>query len=149
MDKKEMLTSVSACAVNRRQVNRGLAGAGLAAALALFGCGKKEEQQEQSQAPAQAPAQPTQTAMAAIPTLHVLNWQGYGTDEAWALKIFEDRYKCKVVHDYFNSEPEMLTKLRTNPGVYDVVLVNSSFTQQAAKEGLIQAIDTSKITNWK
>ncbi len=150
MDKKKLLTSVSASVLSRRQVNRGLACVGLTAALALFGCGKKDEQQEQqSQAPAQAPAQPTQTAEAPAPTLHVLNWQGYGTDEAWALKIFEDRYKCKVVHDYFNSEPEMLTKLRTNPGVYDVVLVNSSFTQQAAKEGLIQAIDTSKITNWK
>ena len=63
MDKKEMLASVSTYAVNRRQVNRGLAGAGLAAALALFGCGKKDEQQ-QAQTPAQAPAQPTQTAMA-------------------------------------------------------------------------------------
>jgi spermidine/putrescine transport system substrate-binding protein len=81
--------------------------------------------------------------------LHVLNWQGYGTDEAWAIKLFEQRTGCKVVHDYFNSEQEMLTKLRTNPGTYDVVLINSSYTQQAAKEGLIQAIDTSKITNWK
>ena len=39
---------------------------------------------------------------------------------------------------------EMLTKLRTNPGTYDVVLINSSYTQQAAKEGLIQPIDTSQ-----
>jgi spermidine/putrescine transport system substrate-binding protein len=81
--------------------------------------------------------------------LHVLNWQGYGTDEAWATKLFQDRTGCKVVHDYFNSEEEMLTKLRTNPGTYDVVLINSSYTTAAAKEGLLQAIDTSKITNWK
>ncbi len=81
--------------------------------------------------------------------LHVLNWQGYGTDEAWAVKAFEEKNGCKVVHDYFNSEEEMLTKLRTNPGTYDVVLVNSSYTAAAAKEGLLQAIDTSKITNWK
>src|SRR5437773_592885 len=81
--------------------------------------------------------------------LHVLNWQGYGTDEAWALKTFEGRTGCKVIHDYFNSEEEMLTKLRTNPGAYDVVLVNSSYTGDAAKEGLLQAIDTSKMINWK
>ena len=81
--------------------------------------------------------------------LHVLNWQGYGTDEAWAVKDFEAKNGCKVVHDYFNSEEEMLTKLRTNPGTYDVVLVNSSYTAAAAKEGLLQPIDTSKITNWK
>ena len=26
-----------------------------------------------------------------------------------------------MAHDYYNSEPEMITKLRTNPGGYDVV----------------------------
>jgi spermidine/putrescine transport system substrate-binding protein len=80
--------------------------------------------------------------------LHVLNWQGYGTDEAWALKIFEERTGLKVIHDYFNSEQEMLTKLRTSPGTYDVVLINNTFTEQAAKEGLIQPIDAGKITNF-
>jgi len=80
--------------------------------------------------------------------LHVLNWQGYGTDEAWALKMFEDRTHLKVVHDYFNSEQEMLTKLRTSPGTYDVVLINNTFTEQAQKEGLIQPIDPSKISHF-
>ncbi|MBX6324130.1 MAG: extracellular solute-binding protein [Rhodospirillaceae bacterium] len=81
--------------------------------------------------------------------LHVLNWQGYGTDEPWAIELFTQRTGVKVVHDYFTSEQEMLTKLRTSPGVYDVVLINSSFTPQAVSEGLIQPIDTSKITNFK
>lgn len=80
--------------------------------------------------------------------LHVLNWQGYGTDEAWALKIFEEKTGIKVIHDYFNSEQEMLTKLRTSPGTYDVVLINNTFTGQAADEGLIQPIDPSKISNF-
>jgi spermidine/putrescine transport system substrate-binding protein len=80
--------------------------------------------------------------------LHVLNWQGYGTDEAWALKMFEERTGIKVIHDYFNSEQEMLTKLRTSPGTYDVVLINNTFTEQAAKEGLLQPIDPGKITNF-
>jgi spermidine/putrescine transport system substrate-binding protein len=80
--------------------------------------------------------------------LHVLNWQGYGTDEPWALEMFEQKTGIKVVHDYFNSEQEMLTKLRTSPGAYDVVLINSTYTEQAAKEGLIQPIDTAKIANF-
>src|SRR5438552_15167640 len=63
--------------------------------------------------------------------LHVLNWQGYGTDEPWALKMFEERTGLKVVHDYFNSEQEMLTKLRTSPGTYDDVLINNTVTEQA------------------
>lgn len=80
--------------------------------------------------------------------LRVLNWQGYGTDEAWALEIFEQRTGVKVVHDAFNSEQEMLTKLRTSPGAYDVVLINSAFTCTAAGEALIEPIDRSKISNF-
>ena len=66
-------------------------------------------------------------------------------DEAWALEMFKARTGIDVVHDYFNSEQEMLTKLRTNPGAYDVVLINASYTAQAASEGLIQPIDTSSL----
>ena len=80
--------------------------------------------------------------------VRVLNWQGYGTDEAWAIELFEEQTGYTVVHDNFNSEQEMLTKLRTSPGAYDVVLINSAFTQQAAEEGLIQPIDSSKISNF-
>ncbi len=79
--------------------------------------------------------------------IRVLNWQGYGTDEAWSLEAFKKKTGIAVVHDYFNSEQEMLTKLRTNPGAYDVVLINSSYTRQAIDEGLIQVIDTSGMKN--
>lgn len=87
------------------------------------------------------------SSVASAQTLRVLNWQGYGTDETFATEAFEDLTGIPVVHEYFNSEQEMLTKLRTNPGAYDVVLINSAFTGQAAQEGLIQAIDTGKIEN--
>ncbi len=80
--------------------------------------------------------------------LRVLNWQGYGTDEGWAVEAFQQQTGVKVVHDYFNSEQEMLTKLRTSPGAYDVVLINSAFTCDAATEGLIEPVDTSKIGNY-
>jgi spermidine/putrescine transport system substrate-binding protein len=80
--------------------------------------------------------------------IKVLNWQGYGTDEKWALEMFEKKTGLKVVHDYFNSEQEMLTKLRTSPGTYDVVLMNNIYVMEAAHEGLIQALDTSKFSNF-
>ena len=80
--------------------------------------------------------------------IKVLNWQGYGTDEKWALEAFEKKTGIKVVHDYFNSEQEMLTKLRTSPGTYDVVLMNNIYVADAAKEGLIQPVDEAKITNF-
>jgi spermidine/putrescine transport system substrate-binding protein len=77
----------------------------------------------------------------------VLNWQGYGTDEAWAVKAFTEKTGIEVVHDYFSSEAEMLTKMRTNPGVYDVVLINSARNQQAAGENLLAPIDFAKLKN--
>jgi spermidine/putrescine transport system substrate-binding protein len=80
--------------------------------------------------------------------IHVLNWKGYGTDEAWAVEAFEKATGHKVINDYFNSEQEMLTKLRTNPGVYDVVMINAAFNDQATAEKLIQPIDTGKIANY-
>jgi len=80
--------------------------------------------------------------------IRVLNWQGYGTDEAWAIEAFTAATGTTVVHDYYTSEQEMLAKLRTSPGSYDVVVINSSFTQLAAEAGLIQPIDSAAIGNW-
>jgi spermidine/putrescine transport system substrate-binding protein len=80
--------------------------------------------------------------------IRVLNWQGYGTDIDWAIAAFTEKTGHTVVHEYFTSEQEMLTKLRTNPGAYDVVLVNSAYTAQAQAEGLLAPIDTSKIANF-
>ncbi len=80
--------------------------------------------------------------------VHVLNWKGYGADEPWAIAAFEKATGHKVVNDFFNSEQEMLTKLRTNPGLYDVVMINAAFNDQAMAEKLIQPIDVSKLSNY-
>jgi spermidine/putrescine transport system substrate-binding protein len=88
------------------------------------------------------------SAFAQSKEIRVLNWQGYGTDEKWATDQFEQNTGIKVVHDYFNSEQEMLTKLRTSPGTYDVVLFNNTFVMEAVGEGLLQPIDTSKIPHF-
>ena len=94
------------------------------------------------------------TALALIATaasadeIRVLNWQGYGTDADWAVEAFTEETGHTVINEYFNSEQEMLTKLRTNPGAYDVVMINVAFVPQAIEEGLIQPIDTSEIENF-
>jgi spermidine/putrescine transport system substrate-binding protein len=77
----------------------------------------------------------------------VLNWQGYGTDEKWAVAAFTQKTGIEVAHDYFSSEPEMITKLRTNPGAYDVVLCNSARVSQVQAENLLAPIDFGKIAN--
>ena len=81
----------------------------------------------------------------AADSITVLNWQGYGTDEDWAVKAFAERTGIEVIHDYFNAEAEMVTKLRTNPGAYDVVLINTARIAQVAAEGLIDPADFSAV----
>lgn len=78
----------------------------------------------------------------------VLNWQGYGTDEKWALEIFKKATGLDVVHDYYNSESEMITKLQTNPGTYDVIVTNSAWNDRASELGVIQPIDTAQISHY-
>ncbi|GIV77371.1 MAG: spermidine/putrescine ABC transporter substrate-binding protein [Litorilinea sp.] len=85
---------------------------------------------------------------AAVRELHVLNWQGYGSDEPWAIEQFEQAHNARVIHDYFNSEDELLTKLRTSPGKYDVVLPNIAYIPPAIQDGLLQPIDVSRLAVW-
>lgn len=88
-------------------------------------------------------------AWAADKELRVLNWQGWGSDQPFALADFEAATGYKVVHDYITSFPEMFTKLRTNPGTYDVIVLNTSYTMAAVDEGLLQPIDVSKLKNFE
>ncbi len=86
---------------------------------------------------------------AQVDKLNVLNWQGYGSDEAWAIEQFEEEHSVTVVHDYFNSLDEMLTKLRTSPGTYDVVQMNIAYVPPAVEDGLIQPLDVEEIEGWE
>lgn len=86
---------------------------------------------------------------AQVEELTVLNWQGYGSDEAWAVEQFEEEYGVTVTHDYFNSLDEMLTKLRTSPGTYDVVQMNIAYVPPAVEDGLIQPLDVDEIEGWE
>lgn len=88
------------------------------------------------------------TASRAAQPLNILNWKDWGTDASWALEKFEGPNDVKVTHDYFSSFAEAFTKLRTNPGHYDMLDLNVAFTHQAADEGLIQAIDVSQLKNY-
>lgn len=81
--------------------------------------------------------------------VRMLTWKGMGSDFPDAVEQFRSQTGIEVLHDYFTSELEMLTKLRTNPGAYDVALVNFVFADQAAKQKLIQPVDVSKLTQFQ
>jgi spermidine/putrescine transport system substrate-binding protein len=95
------------------------------------------------------PATTQESAASGEPvTFRVLNWNGYGSDEPFALEEFGKMYNLKIEHDYINSEEELLTKLRTSPATYDVLLPNVAYLKIAMDEGLIEPIDVTKMENW-
>jgi spermidine/putrescine transport system substrate-binding protein len=81
-------------------------------------------------------------------TLRVINWNSYGSDELFALEEFGKLYNVKIEHDYINSEEELLTKLRTSPGTYDVVLPNVAYLRIAMEEDLVEPIDITMLEKW-
>lgn len=63
---------------------------------------------------------------------------------------FTKQTGTKVVPENFGELDEMLSKLRANRGAgYDVISAASNLVPQLASEGLIQPIDTDRLTNWK
>ena len=122
--------------------------ASLILVLSSFLAGCQTAQEEGTPVGSEQPAVTQEPEEQMGDVIRVLNWQGYGSDEAWAIAQFEEIYGVKVEHDYITSEEEMLTKIRTSPGVYDVVLPNIAYLKIAMDEGLLEPIDTSKLENW-
>jgi spermidine/putrescine transport system substrate-binding protein len=96
-----------------------------------------------------AALKPPAAQAATEPTLVVANWEDYGSDEPWAVKYFEQKYHCIIKPVYFNSETQALSLLQNGGlGHIDVILPNLAYVRQAVSEGLLQPIDTSKLSNY-
>jgi len=82
-------------------------------------------------------------------TLVVANWKGYGSDAEYGAKAFEEKYGCKVEHQYFTSLEEMITMLKQGgQGKIDVVLPNSTYVKVMTDQDLLEPIDTSKLSTF-
>ncbi len=114
---------------------------GLAATIALAGCGKKEEQAPAaaSPAPAAAPAEEK--------VVNVYNWSDY-IDPAM-LEAFTKETGIKVNYDVFDNNEVLQTKLLAGNTGYDVVVPSASFLELQIKAGVFQKLDRSKLPNWQ
>ena len=115
--------------------------AGLAAAIALAGCGKKDEQAAASATPA-----PAATAPAEEKVVNVYNWSDY-VDPAM-LEAFTKETGIKVNYDVFDNNEVLQTKLLAGNTGYDVVVPSASFLELQIKAGVFQKLDRSKLPNW-
>jgi putrescine transport system substrate-binding protein len=124
------------------QVRTGLAG--LIAAVALVGCGKKDEAPSTAEATGAAPAE--SAAPAGEQVVNVYNWSDY-IDEA-ALEGFTKETGIKVNYDVFDSNEVLETKLLAGNTGYDVVVPTAAFMERQIKAGVFQKLDRSKLSNW-
>ena len=92
--------------------------------LAVFACTKKTENE-----------------------IYVYNWSEYIPDEV--IKQFEKETGIKVRYTTYDSNEAMYAKIKITDGAdYDIVVPSTYYVQKMQKEGLIQAIDTTKLTNF-
>jgi putrescine transport system substrate-binding protein len=124
------------------QVRTGLAG--LIAAVALVGCGKKDEAPSTAKATGAAPA--AAAAPAGEQVVNVYNWSDY-IDEA-ALEGFTKETGIKVNYDVFDSNEVLETKLLAGNTGYDVVVPTAAFMERQIKAGVFQKLDRAKLPNW-
>ncbi len=109
-----------------------------AAAIALVACGDHKPS-----ATATGPA----AAVAEDKVLNVLNWSDYIAPDTIAK--FEHETGIKVNYDVFDSNEVLETKLLTGRTGYDVVVPTDYFLERQAKQGILLALDKSKLPNLK
>lgn len=81
-------------------------------------------------------------------TLTVLNWNGYGSDTELAIQGFEERTGATVRHVYHSGGEDLRQILRTGGiGEIDVALPNPTYVLQMLEEGMVQPVDTGKLSN--
>jgi len=79
--------------------------------------------------------------------LFVYNWTYYIPEDV--VKDFEKKANCTVVYDYFSSNEDMFTKLKTGGTGYDVVFPGFDYVDIMVREGMLLPIDAAKVPNLK
>ena len=76
-------------------------------------------------------------------TLNVYNWGEY--IDMQVIYDFEKEYNCHVNYSYFSSNEDMYIKQKANS--YDVIIPSDYMIERLIKEGRLQPIDKSVVTN--
>ena len=80
-------------------------------------------------------------------TINLLTWETY--DEPEWLKEFEEETGITVNSTNVGSPAEMFSKVKANPGQYDIVLNTAGWFPQYVEADLLEPIDESKVPKMK
>ena len=86
-------------------------------------------------------------AQASDKELRVYNWSDYIAPDT--LKKFEAETGIHVIYDVFDSNETLEARLLTGKSGYDIVVPSNSFLAKQIKAGVYQALDKSRLPNWK
>ena len=78
--------------------------------------------------------------------MNLLTWEGYADPKF--TKPFEAKYGVTIKYTYFGSSDELVAKLKSSAGVYDVISPSSDVAYTLVQGGLVDPIDTSKISSF-
>ncbi|MDR2193070.1 MAG: extracellular solute-binding protein [Treponema sp.] len=88
-----------------------------------------------------APARVEETAG----KLYIYNWTYYTPDSV--IRKFEAEYGVTVVYDEFASNEDMYAKIQAGGSGYDIVFPSGDYVSIMANQGMLEKIDTSKLSN--
>ncbi len=80
-------------------------------------------------------------------TLRVLNWGDYINEEL--VKEFEKENNCTVKISNSPSNEDMYLNIKTKKAKYDIAVPSDYMINKLQKEGLLNKLDTTKLTNYK
>jgi len=79
------------------------------------------------------------------PVLYVFNWSDYIDPELIA--EFEKEYGCKVKYSTYDSNENMLTKIKSSRESFDLVFPSGDHVSIMIENGLAEKLDKAKLTN--
>ena len=88
-----------------------------------------------------------QAAHAEDKQLNIYNWADYIGKATVA--DFEQRFGIKVVYDTYDSDAGLEAKVMAGDSGYDLVTTSTDFFSRQIKAGVYQALDKTKLPNWK
>ncbi|MET1025744.1 MAG: extracellular solute-binding protein [Dongiaceae bacterium] len=79
--------------------------------------------------------------------LHIYNWGNYTSPDM--ITKFEKTYNVKVTLDNYDSNDQMLAKIKAGGSGYDIVVPSSFVIPQMIKDGLLAKTEPDKMDNFK
>jgi spermidine/putrescine transport system substrate-binding protein len=79
--------------------------------------------------------------------LHIYNWGDYTSPDV--IKKFEQTYNVKVTLDSYDSNDQMIAKIKAGGSGYDVVMPSSYVIPSMVKDGLLAKVEPDQMENFK